>query len=43
MGAIVTDGGWRYGILLPIQMLSRRVGDPWDVGTWAAGCAWRLS
>jgi probable F420-dependent oxidoreductase len=30
MGAIVTDGGWGYGILLPIQMLSRRVGDPWE-------------
>lgn len=30
MAPLVTDGGWAYGILLPVQSLSTRVRDPWE-------------
>jgi probable F420-dependent oxidoreductase len=30
MVAVVTDGGWVYGIQLPVQMLSLKVRDPWE-------------
>ena len=30
MVGVVTDGGWIYGIQLPVQMLSLKVCDPWE-------------
>jgi probable F420-dependent oxidoreductase len=30
MGALVTDGGWIYGMQLPIQTLTRTLVDPWE-------------
>ena len=30
MGALVTDGGWIYGVQLPIQTLTLNLVDPWE-------------